>query len=317
MVTFAAAVILLGASQSKSLDAHVTALASADQLNAALRIQEVGGSLSRISVNLAKPNKARIDLADRLIVADGTTVTTLLKGENQFFKKPQTEAELKGLFADRYLQLFAPFFGEGVPKGLAAAKDGPARRGLNTVTATMDGSVQVTLFTDPSDKVARQAQFVEPGRGASKTFILSAESLTLKGGADSLFAFAPPANAKEVSEADLLDAKFVKFDEAMAKAKNGNRLIMVDFMAEWCGPCKMMEKEVFQTAAFKEAVKGMVLAKVDVDREQALAQRYNIEAMPTVKFVNAAGEVVHEFVGYGGPAQVLGEIRAARAKHRP
>ena len=70
--------------------------------------------------------------------------------------------------------------------------------------------------------------------------------------------------------------------------------VVVDFWADWCGPCKML------TPVLEEAVEArsgeIVLAKVDTDANQELAERYAVRGIPNVKaFRN--GQVVDEFTG--------------------
>ncbi len=73
------------------------------------------------------------------------------------------------------------------------------------------------------------------------------------------------------------------FDE-----KTANGRWVVDFWAEWCGPCRMMAPE-FEAAAAEE--KGINFGKVDVDSQQALAEKYSIVSIPTMIFFKDGKQV--------------------------
>jgi putative thioredoxin len=75
--------------------------------------------------------------------------------------------------------------------------------------------------------------------------------------------------------------------------------VVVDFWAEWCGPCKMLGPVLEQ----QTSEQGVALAKIDVDANQEVARTYGINGIPAVKAFRD-GQVVAEFVGAVPPAQV-------------
>jgi thioredoxin 1 len=69
-------------------------------------------------------------------------------------------------------------------------------------------------------------------------------------------------------------------------------VVLVDFHADWCGPCQMLEPTIEALADESAAT----VAKVDIDAQQAIAQQYGVRSVPTV-LLFADGEAVQRIVG--------------------
>jgi thioredoxin 1 len=81
------------------------------------------------------------------------------------------------------------------------------------------------------------------------------------------------------------------FESEVLKA---DKLVIVDFWAEWCGPCKMIAPLLDEVA--KELPDKVKIVKVNVDQEQQLAQQYGIYNIPTLLFFKG-GTVREQVVG--------------------
>jgi len=97
-----------------------------------------------------------------------------------------------------------------------------------------------------------------------------------------------------------VDATEQTFDEVVL-ARSHERPVVVDFWAEWCGPCRTLGPAL--EAAEKARGGKVVLAKVDVDANQGLAARYRVQGIPAVKAFRD-GQVIGEFVGAVPKAKV-------------
>lgn len=108
-------------------------------------------------------------------------------------------------------------------------------------------------------------------------------------------AIPPDSHSRTVTQAD--------FDRLVLQESH-HRPVVADFWAAWCGPCKMLMPVLSRLA---ETYQGkFFLAKIDTDKEQALATQYGIRSLPTVK-VFKNGMVVDEFMG-AQPERTLRDI---------
>lgn len=101
---------------------------------------------------------------------------------------------------------------------------------------------------------------------------------------------------------------FVFTDENFEQeALQGEELKVIDFYADWCGPCKMMGPVVEELAeSFKVQVK---IGKLNVDNSPATAAKYKVMTIPTIIFIKG-GNVVETIVGVVSKAQLEEKINA-------
>lgn len=120
----------------------------------------------------------------------------------------------------------------------------------------------------------------------------------------------------EVSEVDTVDK--IKLDwaatykDALKKSKKEKKPVLIYFTgSDWCGPCKVLDKDLFHTEKFKAiADQNLVLLEVDIPRRKDilpadkmsenlyLQSKYKVKAFPTLMMINHRGKKIAEKKGY-------------------
>ena len=112
--------------------------------------------------------------------------------------------------------------------------------------------------------------------------------------------------------------------DALAKAKRENKLLIIKFTAEWCGPCKQMDKTTWRNqSVFDWAKDNAVIIAVDVDQDTKTSEQHKIKAMPTM-VAYRDGVEFDRTVGYMDASKTLswmkdvkeGKSKAAAARER-
>lgn len=113
---------------------------------------------------------------------------------------------------------------------------------------------------------------------------------------------AKPAENEGIQFTDAAWAAVVK------KAKAENKIIFLDAYASWCGPCKLLQKNVFTRADVGDLFnKNFINVKVDMERGEGphLARQFPLEAYPTLFFIEPNGKIIKKVIGYQTPEALI------------
>ena len=102
-------------------------------------------------------------------------------------------------------------------------------------------------------------------------------------------------------------AKVITEASFEADVLTSDQVVMVDFWAPWCGPCRTIAPSVEEIA--KEYEGKAVIAKLDVDNAQAIATKYEVNGIPALLFFKN-GEVVDRIVGAQPKEQIVDKLKS-------
>ena len=102
-------------------------------------------------------------------------------------------------------------------------------------------------------------------------------------------------------------------DSAFTIASKSNKIIMIDFMAEWCPPCKKMDDKTFSNTNIIKKSNEFIPVRIDVDKQKDIAEEYNGNArkyggigIPNILFLDKEKNLIHQIVGFHNVDQLMG-----------
>lgn len=101
-------------------------------------------------------------------------------------------------------------------------------------------------------------------------------------------------------------AKVINTSQFRNDVENGKGIVVVDFYATWCGPCKMLAP-VFESVG-KEMSQNARFVKIDIDQSLEIAQQFNISTVPTV-MIFKNGKPVDSLVGFVPKEKIKAKVQ--------
>ena len=100
-------------------------------------------------------------------------------------------------------------------------------------------------------------------------------------------------------------------EAVVKKSKKDGKLILIDVYADWCGPCRMMDRTTYRSRVVLAKLKSYVAVKVNADVDVEAAQRFSTGSLPTTVVLDSQGRQILQTVGYLPPDEFVGFLGAA------
>ncbi len=107
------------------------------------------------------------------------------------------------------------------------------------------------------------------------------------------------------------------FDSAMRRARLENKPIMVDFYTDWCGVCKMLDREVLPDKNVIAESRNWISIKINAEKRPDVAGAYGVTGYPTLVFAAKSGKPLSILPGFAAAPEFVQIMKEARGKLKP
>ncbi|HEY9246847.1 MAG TPA: thioredoxin domain-containing protein [Candidatus Methanoperedens sp.] len=108
--------------------------------------------------------------------------------------------------------------------------------------------------------------------------------------------------------------RWYDYEEGLLAASASEKPAIIDFYADWCGPCIAMEKGTYPDVRVVSEMSDFIAIKVDTQKRIDIEDKYGIAYYPTIVFLAPNGKEVGRHIGYLGPEEMVEEIKQWRGK---
>ncbi len=108
--------------------------------------------------------------------------------------------------------------------------------------------------------------------------------------------------------------RWYEYEEGILASSVTEKPVIIDFYADWCGPCIAMEQGTYPDPRVISEMSDFIAIKVDTQKRIDIETKYGIAYYPTVVFLDPEGKEIGRHIGYLGPEEMVEEIKQWRGK---
>jgi thioredoxin-like negative regulator of GroEL len=105
---------------------------------------------------------------------------------------------------------------------------------------------------------------------------------------------------------------FGSLAEAESRANVLQRPILVDFYADWCAPCRMLDEQTWPDPAVVKEASRLICARINVDENPTIAKNFRVVSIPTVVIITSKGRILQRAVGYRDAKAMVKMLQSVR-----